>query len=68
MESTTPLPSLFSIIFQIILFMTVADTIFYWTHRLLHHRALYKHIHKQHHQFKNTIGIAAEYAHPVKLT
>ena len=39
---------------------------FYFSHRLLHHKALYPHIHKQHHTYKGTISIAAEYAHPVE--
>jgi len=37
--------------------------------RLLHVTSpinLYKHIHKQHHKYRVTIGIAAEYAHPVE--
>ena len=40
---------------------------FYWTHRLLHHRALYARFHKQHHEFKGTVGAAAEYAHPFEV-
>ena len=33
---------------------------------MLHHRSIYKHLHKQHHEFINTIGIASEYAHPIE--
>ena len=40
---------------------------FYWTHRALHHRALYKLWHKKHHEFKGTVGFAAEFAHPVEV-
>jgi len=40
------------------------DTLFYWAHRALHHKSIYKYIHKQHHEFKVNIGIASEYAHP----
>jgi len=42
------------------------SAVFYWAHRVLHHRRIYKYIHKQHHEFKATVGIAAEYAHPVE--
>ena len=33
---------------------------------MLHHRLLYPHVHKVHHQFKGSIPIAAEHAHPVE--
>lgn len=39
---------------------------FYWIHRALHHKWIYKYIHKQHHNFNISIGIAAEHAHPVE--
>ena len=37
------------------------DTIFYWTHRALHHPLLYKRIHKQHHQYTESNVWASEY-------
>lgn len=69
------LPSPTLVLFQIACFIIINDTLFYWSHRLFHHPAIYKYIHKKHHEvlfnhlltskFKTTIGIAAEYAHPV---
>ncbi|EDQ88186.1 uncharacterized protein MONBRDRAFT_26349 [Monosiga brevicollis MX1] len=59
-------PALPLIPFQILFCMLVEDTMFYWTHRTLHHRRIYKYIHKQHHKFRDSIGLAAEYAHPVE--
>jgi len=53
-------------LFHIFIFILVEDFLFYWSHRLLHHPKIYKHIHKKHHEFKSTIGIASEYAHPVE--
>lgn len=39
---------------------------FYWVHRAVHEvPGLYKAVHKQHHEFKSSIGFAAEYAHPL---
>mmetsp|Transcript_9466 Transcript_9466/g.38707 ORF Transcript_9466/g.38707 Transcript_9466/m.38707 type:complete len:273 (+) Transcript_9466:151-969(+) len=55
-----------AVIWQLVVMMTINDTLFYWAHRLLHHRLLYAKIHKRHHEFKSTIGIAAEYAHPIE--
>ena len=51
---------------QLGFFIVVEDFSFYWLHRLLHTPWLYRMIHKQHHEYKVTISIAAEYAHPVE--
>jgi sterol desaturase/sphingolipid hydroxylase (fatty acid hydroxylase superfamily) len=39
------------------------ETMFYFGHRLLHTKTLYKMIHKQHHEYIGTRSFAAEYAH-----
>jgi len=44
----------------------INDTLFYWGHRALHIPFLYKYIHKQHHQFKQPIAQASEWAHPIE--
>lgn len=46
--------------------LALNDTGFYWAHRALHTPWLYKNIHKQHHQFKQPIASAAEWAHPLE--
>lgn len=52
---------------QIALFFVLEDAWHYFAHRLLHHRLLYKHIHKLHHEFSAPFGLAAEYAHPIEV-
>ncbi|HKU42537.1 MAG TPA: hypothetical protein VJR89_30475, partial [Polyangiales bacterium] len=37
---------------HLIVFALVQDTIFYWSHRVLHTRWLFKHIHSKHHRFR----------------
>jgi sterol desaturase/sphingolipid hydroxylase (fatty acid hydroxylase superfamily) len=44
----------------------VDDFLFYWSHRLAHHKLFYATIHKQHHLFKYTLPIATEYCHPLE--
>ena len=60
------IPGSTEIVLQIVFFMVVEDTAFYWIHRLMHTPWLYKRIHKKHHEFTTTIGIAAEYSHPLE--
>jgi sterol desaturase/sphingolipid hydroxylase (fatty acid hydroxylase superfamily) len=67
MDMRAPVPDAWTILKQFALFIVINDTIFYWSHRLLHHPAIYKYVHKKHHEFKVTIGIAAMYAHPLEV-
>jgi len=66
MQVNGPIPSWQTICVQIFASIMIMDFLFYWSHRFLHHRLIYKYIHKQHHEFKTTIGIASEYAHPIE--
>ncbi|SCV68548.1 BQ2448_669 [Microbotryum intermedium] len=52
---------------QIALFFILEDAWHYFVHRLLHHKRLYKHIHKVHHEFSAPFGFAASYAHPIEI-
>jgi methylsterol monooxygenase/4-alpha-methyl-delta7-sterol-4alpha-methyl oxidase len=65
--ATEDIPDTVTIAGTIFFFMLCEDFTFYWSHRLLHHPRLYPHIHKMHHTFNTTVGIAAEYAHPVEF-
>ena len=61
-----PLPSVARMAVLFVCAHTVNDFGFYWTHRMLHTKLLYATFHKQHHQFKGTVGAAAEFAGPVE--
>jgi len=65
-HATPELPSLSEVLLHLLVHILVQDTIFYWSHRLLHQPFFYKRIHKQHHQFYTPVGISSEYAHPVE--
>ncbi len=63
---SAPLPSVGIIVRDFAVFIAINDTLFYWFHRMLHHPSIYKYIHKKHHRFNYSIGIASEFAHPVE--
>jgi len=52
---------------SIFFFMLCEDFTFYWCHRTLHWKVIYPYIHKMHHSHITTVGIAAEYAHPIEF-
>ena len=60
------LPTPLSLAASVAFCMFCEDFVFYWTHRLLHWRVLYPHIHKIHHTYKTTVSITSEYAHPIE--
>jgi methylsterol monooxygenase len=66
MEVRSPLPSGKTVLRDFLISAICNDLLFYVAHRVLHFGAFYKHIHKKHHEFKATVGIASEYANPVE--
>ncbi|KDE05431.1 methylsterol monooxygenase [Microbotryum lychnidis-dioicae p1A1 Lamole] len=62
-----PFPKIGTIFYQLALFFVMEDAWHYFAHRILHHKRLYKHIHKMHHEFSAPFGLAAEYAHPIEV-
>merc|ERR1712232_1252383 len=63
---TGPSPKLWTHVWQVSLAYFGYDAMFYWSHRLMHHKALYKHCHKIHHQFHTPIGICSSYEHTIE--
>ncbi|MGZ3751131.1 MAG: sterol desaturase family protein [Mucilaginibacter sp.] len=53
-------------IFSILLMIFLHDTYFYWTHRLMHWKPLFKIAHKTHHLSTNPTPFAAYAFHPVE--
>lgn len=47
------------------LFVMFTDGVVYWIHRLLHHRLLYKYVHKGHHMWKVPTPFASHAIHPI---
>eukprot|EP00040_Diaphanoeca_grandis_P021110 m.112429 g.112429 ORF g.112429 m.112429 type:complete len:201 (-) comp28193_c0_seq5:216-818(-) len=64
---SSPIPTLTTTCLHIAAMIIGCDTMFYWVHRSLHHPMLYKHIHKQHHEYKATNIWASEYFGAVDL-
>ncbi|XP_033824367.1 lathosterol oxidase-like [Periophthalmus magnuspinnatus] len=46
-------------------FLLFTDMCIYWIHRSMHHKNIYKHLHKQHHIFKIPTPFASHAFHPL---
>ncbi len=61
------LPDYIEVTLHILFFILCEDFGFYFSHRLLHHKYLYSHIHKVHHTYRQVVSISSEYAHPIEF-
>lgn len=59
-------PSFERAILDLAVCVIVDEIGFYYMHRLVHHKLLYKRIHKIHHEWTAPIAITALYAHPLE--
>ncbi|KAM7396351.1 hypothetical protein PAMP_019396 [Pampus punctatissimus] len=46
-------------------FLFFTDMCIYWIHRFMHHKSIYKYLHKQHHTFKIPTPFASHAFHPL---
>ncbi|XP_064111626.1 fatty acid hydroxylase domain-containing protein 2-like [Macrobrachium nipponense] len=60
------LPTFHWVLFELVICIIAIEFGFYYAHRLIHHRSLYKHIHKIHHEWQSPIAISALYVHPAE--
>lgn len=60
------IPSVWSVAWRMALSLVVDDTWVYFGHRALHHKRIYKYIHKVHHTYQSPFAPDAEYEHPAE--
>jgi len=56
----------FYYIFSILIMIVLHDTYYYWTHRLLHWKKIFRYVHKTHHLSLNPTPFSAYALHPVE--
>lgn len=64
--SSKQLPTFQWALFELAVFSLVEEFCFYYSHRLLHHPRIYKHVHKIHHEWTASIGLVSIYCHPLE--
>lgn len=62
----TQIPTLSRFVVEWIAFILIREILFYYSHRLLHHPRLYRHIHKRHHEWQTPVALTAIYCHPIE--
>lgn len=65
MSRQSPWGWIFDVFTSTVFFLLFTDCLIYWIHRGLHHRYVYKHLHKVHHKWKVSTPFASHAFHPV---
>lgn len=65
MPNVRELPTFHWVLFEIGICILVEEFGFYYSHRLMHSKRIYKRIHKQHHLWQSPVAVTAIYAHPI---
>ncbi|XP_064113004.1 fatty acid hydroxylase domain-containing protein 2-like isoform X1 [Macrobrachium nipponense] len=65
-DASPHLPTFHWFLFELAVCVLVEEIAFYYSHRLFHHKSIYKHFHKIHHEWQSPIAITALYAHPLE--
>ncbi len=61
-----PLPPWWTIAGQLVVFIYLDDFLYYWMHRAMHGRWLYKRVHGWHHRIVTPWAVTGHYMHPVE--
>ncbi|ATB30070.1 sterol desaturase family protein [Melittangium boletus] len=64
---TGELPPWYVMVGQIAFFIVLDDFLYYWMHRTLHTRWLYKHVHSVHHRITTPFALTGNYMHAVEF-
>lgn len=65
-DNGVDLPTFQWVLLELTVYILMEELGFYYSHRLLHHPKVYKHIHKRHHEWTSPIAITAVYCHPLE--
>lgn len=60
------MPSMIEVLIDVVVCIFANETIFYFSHRLLHNKKLFRLIHRKHHTFRQVRPVSSEYAHPLE--